>query len=36
MATIERLGRKSRLWDTTLRTDTEVLTKKKLEYTQRI
>jgi hypothetical protein len=32
MATIERLGRESGLWDTTLRTDTEVLTKKKLEY----
>jgi len=32
MATIERLGRETGLWDTTLRTDTEVLTKKKLEY----
>jgi type 1 glutamine amidotransferase len=32
MATIERLGRESGLWDTTIRTDTEVLTKKKLEY----
>jgi type 1 glutamine amidotransferase len=32
MATIERLGRTSGLWDATLRTDTEVLTKKKLEY----
>jgi uncharacterized protein len=32
MATIERLGKDSGLWDTTLRTDTEVLTKKKLEY----
>src|SRR5271169_5675137 len=32
MATIERLGRESGLWDTTLRTDTEALTKKKLEY----
>jgi uncharacterized protein len=32
MATIERLGTESGLWDTTLRTDTEVLTKKKLEY----
>jgi type 1 glutamine amidotransferase len=32
MATIERLGKESGLWDTTLRTDTEVLTKKKLEY----
>ena len=27
MATIERLGRETALWDTTLRTDTEVLTK---------
>src|SRR5712664_4631610 len=32
IATIERLGRETGLWDTTLRTDTEVLTKKKLEY----
>jgi type 1 glutamine amidotransferase len=32
MATIERLGRESGLWDTTIRTDTEPLTKKKLEY----
>jgi uncharacterized protein len=32
MATIERLGKENGLWDTTLRTDTEVLTKKKLEY----
>src|SRR5579863_8708152 len=32
MATIERLGRETGQWDTTLRTDTEVLTKKKLEY----
>src|ERR1700704_4208548 len=32
MATIERLGRESGLWTTTIRTDTEVLTKKKLEY----
>jgi hypothetical protein len=32
MATIERMGTESGLWDTTLRTDTEVLTKKKLEY----
>src|SRR5690348_3869090 len=32
MATIERLGKEIELWDTTLRTDTEVLTKKKLEY----
>jgi len=32
MATIERLGRESGLWTTTIRTDTEALTKKKLEY----
>jgi type 1 glutamine amidotransferase len=32
MATIEGLGRENGLWDTTLRTDTEILTKKKLEY----
>jgi len=32
MATIERLGRESGLWDTFIRTDTEPLTKKKLEY----
>jgi len=32
MATIERLGRESGLWDTHIRTDTEALTKKKLEY----
>ena len=32
MATIERLGRESGIWDTTIRTDTEALTKKKLEY----
>jgi uncharacterized protein len=32
MATIERLGKQTGLWDTTLRTDTEALTKKKLEY----
>lgn len=32
LATIERLGRENGLWDTTIRTDTEVLTKKKLEY----
>jgi len=32
MATIERLGKETGLWETTLRTDTEVLTKKKLEY----
>lgn len=32
LATIERLGRDSGLWDTTIRTDTEALTKKKLEF----
>lgn len=32
MATIERLGKQNGLWDTTIRTDTEPLTKKKLEY----
>jgi type 1 glutamine amidotransferase len=32
MATLERLGRDTGIWDTTIRTDTEVLTKKKLEY----
>src|SRR5712675_384208 len=32
MATIERLGKETGLWDTVIRTDTEVLTKKKLEY----
>jgi type 1 glutamine amidotransferase len=32
MATIERLGRETGLWVTTIRTDTEALTKKKLEY----
>ena len=32
MATIERLGNDTGLWDTTIRTDTEALTKKKLEY----
>jgi type 1 glutamine amidotransferase len=32
MATIERLGKQSGFWDTTFRTDTEVLTKKKLEF----
>jgi len=32
MATIERLGQGTGLWDTVIRTDTEVLTKKKLEY----
>jgi type 1 glutamine amidotransferase len=32
MATIERLGLETKLWDTTIRTDTEPLTKQKLEY----
>jgi type 1 glutamine amidotransferase len=32
LSTIERLGRDSGLWDTYIRTDTEALTKKKLEY----
>ena len=32
MAAIERLGRETGLWTTTIRTDTEVLTKTKLEY----
>src|SRR4051812_20752997 len=32
MATIEKLGRETGLWDTHIRTDTEALTKKKLEY----
>jgi uncharacterized protein len=32
MAMLERLGKETGLWDTTLRTDTEALTKKKLEY----
>src|SRR5947209_17623995 len=32
MVTIERLGRETGLWDTFIRTDTEPLTKKKLEY----
>src|SRR6201989_836861 len=32
MATIERLGQQTGLWDTTIRTDTEALTKKKLEF----
>jgi hypothetical protein len=31
MAVIEQLGEKTGLWDTTIRTDTEILTKKKLE-----
>jgi uncharacterized protein len=35
MATIERLGKQTGLWDTTLRSDTEALTKKKLEYNAR-
>ena len=32
MAVIEELGAKTGLWDTTIRTDTEALTKKKLEF----
>lgn len=32
LATIERLGRETGIWDTYIRTDTEPLTKKKLEY----
>ena len=32
MATIEHLGKETGLWDATLRTDMEALTKKKLEY----
>jgi uncharacterized protein len=32
MATIERLGKETGLWDTTLRTDSEILTKAKLEF----
>jgi uncharacterized protein len=32
LATIEELGRKTGMWDTTIRTDTEALTKNKLEY----
>jgi type 1 glutamine amidotransferase len=32
MATIDRLGKETGIWDTHIRTDTEPLTKKKLEY----
>ena len=32
MATLERLGHETGIWDTTIRTDAEALTKKKLEY----
>jgi type 1 glutamine amidotransferase len=32
LATIERLGLETGLWETVIRTDTEPLTKKKLEY----
>ncbi len=35
MATIYNLGRKTGLWETVLRTDTEALTKQKLEYNAR-
>ncbi len=31
LATIEHLGDKTGLWETTIRTDTEAVTKKKLE-----
>jgi type 1 glutamine amidotransferase len=32
MVTIGRLGKETGLWDTVIRTDTEALTKRKLEY----
>lgn len=32
MATIDRLGKQTGLWETTIRTDTEALTKNKLEF----
>jgi type 1 glutamine amidotransferase len=32
IATVQRMGKESGLWDTHTRTDTEALTKKKLEY----
>jgi len=35
LATMERLGREAGLWTTSIRTDTEVLTKLKLEYNAR-
>ena len=35
MATIDRLGKQTGIWDTHIRTDTEPLTKKKLEYNAR-
>jgi len=35
LATIERLGKQAGLWDSVIRTDTEALTKKKLEYNAR-
>lgn len=35
MVTIERLGRDTGSWDTVIRTDTEALTKTKLEYNAR-
>jgi type 1 glutamine amidotransferase len=35
MVTIDKLGRETGLWDTVIRTDTEALTKKKLEYNAR-
>jgi uncharacterized protein len=36
IATIARLGRETGLWDTVLRTDTEALTKRKLEYAKNL
>src|SRR5258705_240747 len=35
MVTIEHLGKETGLWDTVIRTDTEALTKRKLEYNAR-
>jgi type 1 glutamine amidotransferase len=35
MAVVDRLGRETGLWETYIRTDTEPLTKKKLEYNAR-
>jgi type 1 glutamine amidotransferase len=35
MATIEHLGKQTGLWETTIRTDTEALTKKSLEFNAR-
>jgi hypothetical protein len=36
LATLERLGRESGLWDTTIRTDTEALTKRSSNITRPI